>query len=58
MFDVTSWEQTARLLAEAAREFESVSVIDVGGGLGVPERADQPERRSRAARYAAAGGTR
>jgi diaminopimelate decarboxylase/aspartate kinase len=42
VFDVTSWEHTARLLAQAAREFESVSVIDVGGGLGVPERADQP----------------
>ena len=42
VFDVTSWEHTARLLARGAREFESVSVIDVGGGLGVPERAEQP----------------
>ncbi len=42
IFDVTSWEHTARLLAEAARGFEGVRVIDVGGGLGVPERADQP----------------
>ena len=30
------------LLAQAARGFEQVRVIDVGGGLGVPERADQP----------------
>ena len=42
IFDVTSWEHTARLLAAAARELPEVRVIDVGGGLGVPERADQP----------------
>jgi diaminopimelate decarboxylase/aspartate kinase len=42
IFDVTSWEHTARLLAAAAHGIEEVRVIDVGGGLGVPERADQP----------------
>jgi diaminopimelate decarboxylase/aspartate kinase len=42
IFDVTSWEHTARLLAQAAPAFDGVRVIDVGGGLGVPERADQP----------------
>jgi bifunctional diaminopimelate decarboxylase / aspartate kinase len=42
IFDVTSWEHTARLLAAAARSLPEVRVIDVGGGLGVPERADQP----------------
>jgi diaminopimelate decarboxylase/aspartate kinase len=42
ILDVTSWEHTARLLAQAAPGFEAVRVIDVGGGLGVPERADQP----------------
>jgi bifunctional diaminopimelate decarboxylase / aspartate kinase len=42
IFDVTSWEHTARLLARAAAHFPSVRVIDVGGGLGVPERSDQP----------------
>jgi diaminopimelate decarboxylase/aspartate kinase len=41
IFDVTSWEHTARLLARGAREFEGAAVIDVGGGLGVPERPDQ-----------------
>src|SRR5581483_4526089 len=41
IFDVTSWEQTARMLADIAQHFESVRVIDVGGGLGVPERSDQ-----------------
>src|SRR6516165_7018632 len=42
IFDVTSWEHTARLLAAAAGTFEGIRVIDVGGGLGVPERTDQP----------------
>jgi len=42
IFDVTSWEHTALLLAAAARGLPQVRVIDVGGGLGVPERADQP----------------
>jgi len=42
IFDVTSWEHTARLLAAAAHSMEGVRVIDVGGGLGVPERPDQP----------------
>ncbi len=41
IFDVTSWEQTARLLAQAAGGFPEVRVIDVGGGLGVPERPEQ-----------------
>ncbi len=41
IFDVTSWEHTARVLAQAARGIETVKVIDIGGGLGVPERPDQ-----------------
>src|SRR6516165_6209667 len=39
VFDVTSWEHTARLLTGAAGSFPAVRVIDVGGGLGVPERS-------------------
>ncbi|MBV9724814.1 MAG: bifunctional aspartate kinase/diaminopimelate decarboxylase, partial [Gammaproteobacteria bacterium] len=42
VFDVTSWEHTARLLAGAASAFPAVRTIDIGGGLGVPERSDQP----------------
>jgi diaminopimelate decarboxylase/aspartate kinase len=42
IFDVTSWQHTARQLAEAAQQFTDAQVIDVGGGLGVPERSDQP----------------
>jgi diaminopimelate decarboxylase/aspartate kinase len=43
VFDVTSWEHTARVLAQAAKGFEDLKVIDVGGGLGVPERQEQPD---------------
>jgi diaminopimelate decarboxylase/aspartate kinase len=42
IFDVTNWEHTARQLADIAQHFSDVKVIDVGGGLGVPERGDQP----------------
>jgi bifunctional diaminopimelate decarboxylase / aspartate kinase len=41
IFDVTNWEHTARQLTEIAQHFPDVKVIDVGGGLGVPERLDQ-----------------
>jgi diaminopimelate decarboxylase/aspartate kinase len=43
VFDVTSWEHTARVLAQAAKGFEDLKAIDVGGGLGVPERQEQPD---------------
>jgi diaminopimelate decarboxylase/aspartate kinase len=42
VFDVRNWEQTAALLAGLTEQFPDVRVVDVGGGLGVPERADQP----------------
>ncbi len=42
VFDVNNWEQTATLLASLTEQFPDVRVIDIGGGLGVPERADQP----------------
>ena len=41
IFDVTSWEQTARTLAELSQQLPDVRVLDIGGGLGVPERAEQ-----------------
>ena len=41
IFEVSTWEHTARQLADLARRFESLRVINIGGGLGVPERADQ-----------------
>jgi diaminopimelate decarboxylase/aspartate kinase len=42
VFDVRNWEQTATLLTGLMGRFREVRVVDVGGGLGVPERADQP----------------
>ena len=41
ILDVTTWERTARQLADLARHFGEVRAIDIGGGLGVPERSDQ-----------------
>ncbi len=41
ILDVSTWEHTARQLADLAQRIESVRTIDIGGGLGVPERADQ-----------------
>ena len=41
IFDVATWEHTARQLAALAQRLESVRIIDIGGGLGVPERPDQ-----------------
>jgi diaminopimelate decarboxylase/aspartate kinase len=43
ILDVSNWEQTADLLSELARRFPDVKVVDVGGGLGVPERPGQAE---------------
>jgi bifunctional diaminopimelate decarboxylase / aspartate kinase len=42
VFDVSSWEHTARQLTAVAPHFPDVRVVDVGGGLGVPERVEQP----------------
>jgi diaminopimelate decarboxylase/aspartate kinase len=42
IFDVTTWQRTARQLAGLAQRFDAVRAIDVGGGLGVPERSEQP----------------
>jgi bifunctional diaminopimelate decarboxylase / aspartate kinase len=41
IFDVTNWADNARALAELAERLPDVQVLDVGGGLGVPERAEQ-----------------
>jgi bifunctional diaminopimelate decarboxylase / aspartate kinase len=42
IFDVMTWQRTARQLADLAQRLEEVRAIDVGGGLGVPEHSDQP----------------
>ncbi|MCC7200329.1 MAG: bifunctional aspartate kinase/diaminopimelate decarboxylase [Gammaproteobacteria bacterium] len=41
-FQVSSWAETAAALAGVAQSFPRVRILDLGGGLGVPERLDQP----------------
>jgi diaminopimelate decarboxylase/aspartate kinase len=41
IFEVDSWTETADLLCEAARYFPQLRIVNVGGGLGVPERREQ-----------------
>ncbi|HMA99160.1 MAG TPA: bifunctional aspartate kinase/diaminopimelate decarboxylase, partial [Wenzhouxiangella sp.] len=36
-----NWQRTLETLGEAARELADVEVVNLGGGLGVPDRADQ-----------------
>jgi len=36
-----NWHRTLETLGEAARELKQVEVINLGGGLGVPDRADE-----------------
>jgi bifunctional diaminopimelate decarboxylase / aspartate kinase len=40
VFDVQNWTQVGSVLAGLAKRFEQVKVMDVGGGLGVPDRID------------------
>ncbi len=35
------WAQTALILSQVAQRFPSVKLLDLGGGLGVPERLEQ-----------------
>ena len=42
VFDVDSWSDTARQLASLLPRLPQVRAIDVGGGLGVPDRAGKP----------------
>ncbi len=41
VFNVQNWVDTATQLAGLARRFRDVRVLDIGGGLGVPERPAQ-----------------
>ena len=42
-FAVAGWVETARILAGAAKKIPGVGVLNIGGGLGVP---DRPGRRA------------
>ncbi len=37
IFDVRNWSETGALLAELSHRFPHVRVVDLGGGMGVPE---------------------
>jgi len=37
VFNVDNWTETGELLANLAARFPQVSVVDLGGGIGVPE---------------------
>ncbi|MDX1380990.1 MAG: bifunctional aspartate kinase/diaminopimelate decarboxylase, partial [Xanthomonadales bacterium] len=37
-----NWEEVARALDAARQWFPSVRILDLGGGLGIPEKAGQP----------------
>jgi len=41
ILDVANWTETGALLAQLARQFPDVGVVDLGGGIGVPEQAAQ-----------------
>jgi diaminopimelate decarboxylase/aspartate kinase len=41
ILDVANWTETGTLLAELATRFPDVGVVDLGGGIGVPEQAGQ-----------------
>ncbi len=43
IFSVANWTQTGALLAGLAARFPEVKVIDLGGGIGVPEQAGQAD---------------
>jgi diaminopimelate decarboxylase/aspartate kinase len=43
VFDVTNWSQVGSTLAALVKRFPDVKFIDVGGGLGVPDRVEGRE---------------
>lgn len=43
IFDVANWTETGALLAELGKRFPDVTVIDLGGGMGVPEQSGHSE---------------
>lgn len=43
IFDVANWTETGALLAELAKRFPDAKVVDLGGGIGVPEQLGMSE---------------
>ena len=42
VFTIQNWSETAIQLAQIAQRFKDVKFVNLGGGLGVPEKSDQP----------------
>jgi bifunctional diaminopimelate decarboxylase / aspartate kinase len=43
VFDVDNWTETGTVLADLAARFPQVTVVDLGGGIGVPEQVGHDE---------------
>jgi diaminopimelate decarboxylase/aspartate kinase len=43
VFDVDNWTETGSVLADLAARFPQVTVVDLGGGIGVPEQVGHDE---------------
>jgi diaminopimelate decarboxylase/aspartate kinase len=43
ILDIANWTETGEALAELAQKFPDVSVVDLGGGIGVPEQIGMSE---------------
>jgi bifunctional diaminopimelate decarboxylase / aspartate kinase len=43
IFEVSNWTETGALLADLARRFPDVAVVDLGGGIGVPDQSGHSE---------------
>jgi diaminopimelate decarboxylase/aspartate kinase len=42
VFNVDNWREVGNILGELSQRFTSVTTVDLGGGLGVPETATDP----------------
>ncbi len=43
IFDVANWTETGALLAALAKRFPEVAIVDLGGGIGVPDQLGHSE---------------
>jgi len=43
IFDVANWTETGALLGDLAKRFPDVAVVDLGGGIGVPDQLGHSE---------------
>ena len=43
VFNVENWREVGDILSQLTSRFPSVTIVDLGGGLGVPEKVTDPE---------------